>query len=493
MPAIKMRGRMNPLRKRGAIILLIVLMGLVPILTLTPFTSATINNSLYLDWTFLGDVKGELLGQVVAYAGDVNGDTYADILIGTPKDNTETGKVGSVRAFFSNAGGLPDQASWTAHSDQSGSLFGQAVSNGGDVNNDGYDDIVIGAPHYKNGDTESAEGRAYIFFGSKDGLSNTPTILEINQQNALFGYSVTGVGDVNSDNYDDILIGARGFSNGEASEGGVFLFLGSSTGIATTASWSFESNQAGAGLGTAVSAAGDVNHDGFDDFLVGAPYMDTLDENAGVVFLFLGDDLGPRDQPDWTITGPHANSLFGMAVAGSGDVNQDGFGDILIGAPQFTNDQENEGGAFLYLGHSSSMNHLPMWKAESNQVGALMGTAVSSAGDVNHDGYPDILVGSPLYSGDQAHEGRVSIYLGCPSGITEFPAWHGFGDKADTLYGQSVSTANYLNSDLYADILVGAPDFRAERDPVGKAFAYLGQDLSIIQYDIYLPVVSSAN
>ena len=479
---------MTDSRLRWASILLIIGMGITAVFTIPHVISATIN-TLLLDWTFNGDEKGESLGHAVATAGDVNGDSYPDILIGTPKDSDEAGKVGIVRLFQGSLGGLPNNANWTMGSDQAGSLFGQSLSSAGDTNNDGYDDIIIGAPHYKNGETESSEGRAYIFYGSNSGVTNTPITLEINQQDAQFGYAVSGVGDVNDDGYDDVLVGARYYTNGEGNEGGAFLYLGSSSGITTTAVWSFEGNQVGAGLGTAVSGAGDVNNDGFADILIGAPYLNTTVENTGAVFVFFGSSTGPGLLPDWTLAGPHSDSLFGMSVASAGDVNQDSYADMLIGAPHYSNDQENEGAALLYLGKATPLNSIPAWVVESNQMGALMGTAVSGAGDVNDDGYDDVLIGTPLYSDDQAHEGRATIYLGTSVGLTILPAWHGYGDKADTLYGQSVSGAGNFNHDEYADILVGAPDFRANRDPVGQAYAYLGAEITVIKYEVFLPLV----
>jgi len=479
-------------RLRWAILLLVLVIGIKAVI-LTTTTSAAISNTLVLDWTFLGDDKGESLGHAVATAGDVNGDTYADILVGTPKDNTTNGKVGSVRVFHGGHGGLTDNATWTATSDQSGSLFGHALSSAGDTNNDGYDDIIIGAPHYKNGETESDEGRAYIYQGSNDGLTNTPITLEINQQDAQFGYAVSGAGDVNNDGYDDVLVGSRYYTNGESNEGGAFLYLGSSSGITTTAVWSFEGNQVGAGVGTAVSGAGDINHDGYADIIIGAPYWDTTEENMGAVFVFFGSSSGLGSQPDCTLIGPYNGSLFGMSVANAGDVNQDNYDDILVGAPNYTNDQENEGAALLFLGKTVPLNQIPAWFGESNQIGALMGTAVSGAGDVNHDGYDDVIIGSPLYSGDQAHEGRATIYLGTNGGLTHLPAWHGYGNKADTLFGQSVSSGGNVNQDEYDDILIGAPGFRASRDPVGQAYAFLGNELSVIQHLVYLPLIQSSN
>ncbi len=229
---------MTHLRLRWVICLLTLLVGITAVSHLPHALSAT-TNALLLDWKFYGDEKGESLAYAVA-AANVNGDAYADVLVGSPKDSTtENSRVGTVRAFHGGPGGLPNNPNWTASSDQSGSLFGHAVSSAGDVNGDGYEDVVIGAPRYKNGELESDEGRVYLYLGSAAGLTDTPLTLEINQRDAQFGYAVSGAGDVNGDGYDDVLAGARYYTNGQSSEGGAFLYLGSSSGITTTAVWSF--------------------------------------------------------------------------------------------------------------------------------------------------------------------------------------------------------------------------------------------------------------
>jgi hypothetical protein len=151
MKPVLMGGDMHIYRLRWAGCLIILLLGITAVsTTTTTHTISAAPTTLLLDWTFLGDTKGESLGTMVALAGDVNGDAHDDIIIGSPKDSTAEGKVGSVRAFYSTLGGLPAQPNWTTNSDQSGSLFGQTISRAGDVNNDTYDDIIIGAPHYKN-------------------------------------------------------------------------------------------------------------------------------------------------------------------------------------------------------------------------------------------------------------------------------------------------------------------------------------------------------
>lgn len=463
--------------------LLILLLGLTAV-----SISAAITNDLTLDWNTTGDEDGELLGHAVAAAGDVNGDTFTDIIVGAPKDSSFVYRAGSAFVFHGSAGGTATNANWSAGSDLQGSEFGFAVSSAGDINDDGYDDIIIGAPQYKNG--ESHEGHVFIYLGSSSGLKTTPQrLLEINQKDAQFGYAVSGAGDVNDDGFDDVLVGANWFENGQATEGAVFLFLGSEAGLAETAVWQYESNEAGALLGTAVAGGGDVNNDGYADILVGAPRLNHEQNlDTGAALLFFGGENGPGAQPDWTVYGTQTDSWFGKAVAFAGDTNQDSYDDILVGAPDFSDEQEHEGAALLYLG-GSLPTATAVWRIQSNQAHARLGTAVSSAGDVNNDGMDDALIGAPFFTLDQNEEGRTTLFLGASTGLSLLPAWHSYGDKSETQFGSSVSTASNTNGDSYDDILIGAPQYRINRDLVGKSFLFLGADITVEAHLVYLPMI----
>jgi len=468
---------------RWAICLFILLTGITAV-----SISATTTNDLTLDWTTEGNEDGEALGTSVAHAGDVNGDGFADILVGAPKDSSFTYRAGSALGFHGSAGGTSASANWHVGSDLQGSEFGFSVSSAGDINDDGYDDVVIGAPQYKNG--ESHEGRVTVFLGSHTGLQTTPhRLLEINLKEAQFGYAVSSAGDVNKDGYDDVLIGANEFENEQPTEGAAFLYLGSDSGLAETAVWQYESNEAGAKLGTAVAGGGDVNNDGYDDILISAPRMNH-DETAatGAVMLFLGSETGPNGQPDWIVYGSHEDCWFGKSIAFAGNTNGDDYDDMLIGAPHFSNGENDEGAVYLFMG-GSQLAQTAVWQTQSNQANALMGTAVSGAGDVNNDGYDDILIGASHFTVDQKEEGRVSLFLGAPAGVSFLPAWQSSGDKAETQFGSSVSSAGKTNGDLYDDILVGAPLFRINHDLVGKSFLFLGADITVDEQHVYLPMI----
>jgi hypothetical protein len=170
------------------------------------------------------------------------------------------------------------------------------VSCGGDVNGDGFDDVVIGASSAWNGEVN--EGQAYLFLGSATGLSDTPAwTAEPNLQAIQFGTSVALVGDVDADGYDDVAVGAVNYDGGQLDEGRVYLYLGSSSGLAATEAWTAESDQRQSMYGFTMSTAGDTNGDGHADLLVGAFRYDAGQEDEGAVFVYLGAALEEEPEP----------------------------------------------------------------------------------------------------------------------------------------------------------------------------------------------------
>src|SRR6185503_10773183 len=129
---------------------------------------------------------------------------------------------------------------WLVQSNQVMGFMGSSVDGAGDVNGDGYDDLIVGAYTYDNGQTD--EGRAYAYYGSPSGPSTTANwTAEANQGSAYFGISVAGAGDLNGDGYDDVVVGAPGYTNGQSSEGRAFVYYGSASGLSATAGWTTES------------------------------------------------------------------------------------------------------------------------------------------------------------------------------------------------------------------------------------------------------------
>jgi len=193
--------------------------------------------------------------------------------------------------------------------------------------------------------------------------------------------------------------------------------------LMTSPAWTAESNKESAGFGYAVGTAGDVNGDGCSDVIVGAAYYDNDQVSEGRAYVYHGSTGGLAVSPAWIAEGNLAGSLFGYAVGTAGDVNGDGYSDVIIGTPGWDNGQTDEGRAYVYCGSVAGLAVSPGWTVESDQAGAALGRSVGTAGDVNGDGYSDVIVGAPYYSNGQMNEGRAFVYHGSAGGPAASPAW----------------------------------------------------------------------
>jgi hypothetical protein len=427
------------------------------------------------DWAKEGEQANAYFGCSVSSAGDVNGDGYSDVVIGAYGYNDGGSEVGRAYVYHGKSLLPSGSPNWTVQSDQEDAHFGVSVSGAGDVNGDGYSDVIVGATSYDDGQMD--EGAVFVYNGSSSGLSGSPswTAAESDQAFAFFGGSVSGAGDVNGDGYSDVIVGAWGFDEEGANRGVAFVYHGSSTGLSASSDWSAQSDQAGAEFGVSVSGAGDVNGDGYSDVIVGAHRYDKGENDEGAVFVYNGSPSGLSSLPNWTDESNQADSRFGASVSGAGDVNGDGYSDVIVGAYYYTNGETNEGRAYLYHGSSSGLSASADWTDESDQEGAYFGTSVSSAGDVNGDGYSDVIIGANYYSNGQAYEGRAFIYNGSPWGLSTVSYdWTAESNQASAFFGSSVSSAGDVNGDGYSDVIVGAYNYTNGQTGEGGAFLYYG-------------------
>ncbi len=256
---------------------------------------------------------------------------------------------------------------WTAESNQAGATFGFSVATAGDVNGDGFSDVIVGAWLYDN--EEANEGRAFVYLGSAMGLSLTPVwTAESNQADAAYGISVATAGDVNGDGFSDVIVGAFKYDNGQTDEGRAFVYHGSAAGLGATAVWTAESEQASGFFGFSTATAGDVNNDGFSDVIVSGLGYDNGEPDEGRAFVYHGSAAGLATNVAWTAEPDQAGAEFGTSVATAGDVNGDGFSDVIVGAQSFDNEEDNEGRAFVYLGSAVGLGANAAWTDESDQI-----------------------------------------------------------------------------------------------------------------------------
>ncbi|MCB9166385.1 MAG: FG-GAP repeat protein [Flavobacteriales bacterium] len=404
-------------------------------------------------------------GRSVAGAGDVNGDGYDDVIVGSPDWTNVINDDGAAFVYYGSANALgaatnPAPSLILYGSAFNNGSFGWSVGCAGDVNGDGYSDVAVGA-YYDNIGGPAQEGTAWVFLGSAGGLSTTAaTVLQGNQSNAWMGRWVGTAGDMNGDGYGDLIVGVPRYSVPETQEGVVYLYFGGPSGISTIPSLSFQLNDAGANLGECVSTAGDVNGDGYSDVILGARIYGL----GGAAAIFHGGPYNMKTSPDADISGGAAGARMGEAVSNAGDVNGDGFADVIVGAPYASNGQANEGLAYLYLGSPSGPSNTPDATFEANVASGHFGASVCTAGDVNGDGYADIIIGAP----DLGVGGRAYIHHGGPGGPNTVASRVLFG-IAGARFGTSVSAAGDINSDGYADVIVGAPGINTAYVLLGSA------------------------
>lgn len=425
------------------------------------------------NWNAESNQTGAAFGYCVANAGDVNGDGFGDVIIGVRLfDNGQTDE-GRAVVYHGSATGLGATVNWSVESNQADAQMGYSVALAGDVNGDGYSDVIVGI---RLGDyVFTNDGRASVFHGSATGLSPTLNWSTVgNQNNAQLGTSVAGAGDVNGDGYSDVVVGADLFDNGQTNEGRAWVFHGSSTGLLTTAAWTAEAEQANANLGTSVSTAGDVNGDGYSDVIVGAPGYSNGQAFEGRALVFHGGASGLSATANWTAESDQASASFGFSVDCAGDVNGDGFADVLVGAYLFDNGQADEGLAYLYEGSATGLAATASWTTESDQASAYMGGSVSSAGDVNGDGYSDVIIGVDGFDNGQANEGRASVFHGSAAGLATSAAWTAESDQSANNLGYCVAKAGDVNGDGFDDVVIGVPDFDTGITDAGEVLVFHG-------------------
>jgi hypothetical protein len=454
--------------------------------------TAAIQSISAMLWSYEGDANGDEVGAAVT-TGDVNGDEVHDIIIGAPGDEAATENEGVVHIFYEDA----VIVSTHLGSGVKGAQFGAALSTG-DVNGDDIDDLVVGAPAYKSEVPNIGKtGAALLYLGTTSGISATAT-WSYQQETETFKESELGAAvdtaDVNDDTYADILVGAPHYSNGQSNEGAVFLFHGTETGPSSSPQWTWECDQSSARCGADVAAAGDVNGDGFDDVLIGAPSYEETFAGEGAAFLFLGAAAGITDTLAWAAYGEQPDATFGAAVSSAGDVNQDGFDDVLVGAPTYTCADDTVGALFLYLGSSAGLATSPSQRICGQQAGAQFGAAVAAAGDVNADGYADVIVGAPFYDSNETtpdNKGTIYVYYGTSIGLYTDVYWQELGGKSETEFGAAVNAAQDHNGDGYPDVLVGAPGYKidSETNDAGQVLIYGGTEEAIPIYYSYLPLI----
>jgi hypothetical protein len=368
---------------------------------------------------------------------------------------------------------------WSAESNLPNANLGLSVSSAGDINGDHYNDLIVGVPNYDNG--QSGEGAVFVYYGSATGFKTAPDlIITGNEPGVHFGWSVSTAGDVNGDGFGDIIVGAPDCSPTKTREGCAYVYFGSAAGLDTTPAhvWSVHSGQEYASLGYIVGSAGHFNGNTYDDIFIGAPNYSQDHSKQGAVYVYFGSNQGiinTSASPDWLVKGDQDNAYLGLSASTAGDVNNDGFSDLIVGAPNASGDQTSEGKAYIYVGSGSTPSTTAAWVAEGGQQNAHFGAAVSSAGDVNGDGFSDVLIGAPDYDTPELDAGEVFAFFGSSTGLSQQAGWSGTNHQAGSHFGISVAPAGKVNADTYDDVIIGANQAKVNDETSGAVYLYYGK------------------
>ena len=471
-------------------------------------------------------------GFSVSSAGDVNGDGYDDLIIGANRaDPNGESRAGETYIVYGGAsapgtGGVLDLSAldgtngFIVNGIDADDQSGRSVSSAGDVNGDGYDDLIIGARFADpNG---SSSGETYVVHGgaSAPGTGGVLDLSDLDGSNGFIlngidpsdqsGWSVSSAGDINGDGYDDLIIGARYADPNGDSSGETYIVHGGASAPGTGGRFNLSTLNGTNGFilngidpsdrsGWSVSSAGDVNGDGYDDLIIGARYADPNgDSNAGETYIVHGGASAPgtdgrfnlstlNGSNGFTLSGIDEDDHSGFSVSSAGDVNGDGYDDLIIGAYRADPNGDSSGETYVVHGGASApgtggvldlsdLDGTNGFILNGIDASDQSGRSVSSAGDINGDGYDDLIIGASGAGGLVSGETYL-VYGGASApgtdgvlDLSDLDGTNGFTLNGIDVFdrsGFSVSSAGDVNGDGYDDLIIGA--YRA--DPNGDSSA----------------------
>lgn len=505
--------------------------GLAVVPSAAPAVGQLPLNSLNGDngFIFQGEGAGDFAGFSLSGIGDFNGDGIEDFVVGADAHSPSAlrSAAGAAYVVFGKPGGFTSSLALSSLNGANGfkiigenqnDYAGISVAGAGDFNGDGYDDLIVGAHRAESGLLLNV-GKAYVIFG---GPTAPAAVLDLATLSTSQGIRLTGVnqsdasgsfvasaGDFNGDGFTDVLIGSHNAAVGaNAAAGKAYMVFGSASPSHLSLSslngangFRFEGASAVDYAGWMATGLGDINGDGLDDIAISAIGAD-VDSNAdaGIVYIVfgtksnLGASIGPatlNGTNGFRIRGGTANQALGFVAAAGGDINGDGFNDILLSTTEWDSFLPVVTNKYIVHGRQSGFGSTFDISSLDASTGTVLtgleadfqaGRLLAGAGDVNQDGYADFLVGRPTRAGSVNFPGEAYLVYGGPAlgasknlttlGDSEGIRYAGI-DNVD-FAGVSVSAAGDVNNDGVPDILVGAMLADPNGNQSGEGYAVFG-------------------